>query len=45
MLVDTVKKKTSNFMRYIGGVSSVTMFMLTGIEHYKIKPAWSFRES
>lgn len=44
MLVGTAKEKSSNFMRYIGDVSSVAMFTLTGIEHYKLKPVWSFRE-
>ena len=44
MLVDTTKEKTNNFIRYIGGVSSVAMFMLTRTERYKVKPVWRFRE-
>lgn len=36
-IVETIKEENSNFVRYIGGVSSVRMLMLTRTAHCKIK--------
>lgn len=36
-VVETTKEENSNFVRYIGGVSSVRMLMLTRIEHCNIR--------